>query len=70
MRNWFLALLLPLFLLACSDDENLVPPSPLPQFKAQITVKKLWTARIGEGVDEAYLSEACGDGALGLRCIG
>ncbi|MCP5016635.1 MAG: outer membrane protein assembly factor BamB [Ketobacter sp.] len=56
MRNWFLALLLPLFLLACSDDENLVPPSPLPQFKAQITVKKLWTVRIGEGVDEAYLS--------------
>lgn len=56
MRNWLLVLLLPLLLLACSDDENIIPPSPLPQFKAQIDIKKLWTARIGAGVDEAYLS--------------
>lgn len=56
MRNWLLVLLLPLTLLACSDDDNIVPPSPLPQFKAQINLQKLWTVRIGDGVDDAYLS--------------
>jgi len=55
MRYLFLALL-PLFVWACSSDDSLVPPSPLPQFKTQLEVDKLWSARIGDGVDEEYLS--------------
>jgi outer membrane protein assembly factor BamB len=56
MRNWFLVLLFPLFLLACSSDENAIVPSPLPQFKAKINIQKLWTARVGSGVQDVYLN--------------
>lgn len=51
-----LVLLLPLLLMACSSDESVVAPSPVPQFKAQLDIEKLWTARISNGVGEAYLS--------------
>ena len=51
-----LVLLLPLLLMACSSDESVVAPSPVPQFKAQLDIEKLWTARISDGVGEAYLS--------------
>ena len=56
MRKWFLIFLLPWFLSACSSDESVIQPSPVPQFKDQIKIEKLWTARIGEGVGEIYLS--------------
>lgn len=56
MRYRILFLLLPLLLTACSSDESVIPPSPVPQFKAELDIEKLWTARIGDGVGEAYLS--------------
>ncbi|HVK98363.1 MAG TPA: outer membrane protein assembly factor BamB, partial [Dongiaceae bacterium] len=50
-------LLVPFVLAACSnDDDEVVPPSPLPIFKSQIQVKKLWTVNVGDGVDEVYLN--------------
>lgn len=56
MQFRIIALLLPLLLWGCSSDESVIPPSPLPQFKSQIQIEKLWDARIGEGVGEEYLS--------------
>ncbi|MAR90748.1 MAG: outer membrane protein assembly factor BamB [Pseudomonadales bacterium] len=55
LKRWFL-ILLPLLLVGCSSDESVVQPSPLPQFKPQIQVQKLWTATIGNGVGELYLN--------------
>ena len=58
MRYWLLFLLLP-FLLAtgCSnDDESVIPPSALPQFKSTAKVKKLWAVAVGDGVEDAFLS--------------
>ncbi|MCG8534139.1 MAG: outer membrane protein assembly factor BamB [Pseudomonadales bacterium] len=45
-----------LLIWGCSSNDEVVPPSPTPQFKSQIQIKKLWTSRIGEGVGEVYLS--------------
>lgn len=56
MRYRFLFLLLALVLSACSSDDSVIQPSPVPQFKSAINIEKLWTARVGEGVGEIYLS--------------
>ncbi len=57
MRFWLLILLVPFVLSACSkDDEDVVPPSPLPVIKSDTQVKKLWSQSVGDGVDELYLS--------------
>lgn len=56
LRAVFISLLLPLFVWGCSSKDEVVPPSPTPQFKSQITVKKVWTSRVGTGVGEVYLS--------------
>lgn len=57
MRNWLLILLFPLVLAGCSNnDDSVVAPSPLPQFKSTAQVKKLWGVRVGKGVENAFLS--------------
>lgn len=57
MRFWLLILLVPFVLSACSnDDDDVIPPSPLPVFKSDVQVKKLWSQNIGDGVDELYLN--------------
>lgn len=42
-------------LAACSDDE-VVPPSPLPDYEETITLRKLWSESVGDGVEEYYVS--------------
>lgn len=57
MRYWLLILLIPFALTACSnDDDEVIPPSPLPVFKSDVQVKKLWTQNVGDGVDDVYLN--------------
>lgn len=57
MRYWLLILLVPLWLAGCSsNDDSVVPPSPLPQFKSTVQIKKLWATTVGHGVENAYLS--------------
>ena len=43
-----------LMLNACSDDD-ILPPSPLPDFDEQIQVEELWSADVDDGADENYL---------------
>lgn len=42
-------------LVACSDDE-VVPPSPLPDYEETITLRKLWSESVGDGVEDYYVS--------------
>lgn len=42
-------------LAACSDDE-VVPPSPLPDFDDSVTLRKLWSESVGDGVEDYYVS--------------
>ncbi len=49
-------ILLLAFLQACSSNETSIEPSPLPQFKSQINIQRLWERRVGEGVEDQYLS--------------
>jgi outer membrane protein assembly factor BamB len=57
MRYWFLILLVPFLLAGCSNnDDSVIEPSPLPQFKSTAKVKKLWAVSVGKGVDSAFLS--------------
>lgn len=42
-------------LAACSDDE-VVPPSPLPDYDETITLRKLWSESVGDGVEDYYVS--------------
>ena len=55
MRFWLLVLLFPLVLAGCSSNEDVIPPSPLPVFKSDIQIKKLWAVSVGDGVDGVYL---------------
>ncbi|MBV1920193.1 MAG: outer membrane protein assembly factor BamB [Pseudomonadales bacterium] len=43
-----------LMLGACSDDDVL-PPSPLPDFDEEIQVEELWSVDVEDGVDDNYL---------------
>ncbi len=43
-----------LMLGACSDDDVL-PPSPLPDFDEEIQVEELWSVDVDDGVDDHYL---------------
>lgn len=52
----FLLILLPVVLMACSSNDNVIPPSPVPQIKSEIEVEKLWELQVGDGVGENYLS--------------
>lgn len=55
MRYWLLILLLPFMLMACSnDDDSVIPPSPLPQFKSTAKVKKVWAVSVGKGDEDAF----------------
>ena len=56
MRFWLLILLIPIILAGCSSDEDVIKPSPLPDFKSDLQVKKLWGTVVGDGVEEAYLA--------------
>ena len=40
---------------SCSDDEVL-PPSPLPDFDAEIQIEKLWSSDVDDGVEGYYLT--------------
>lgn len=42
-------------LVACSDDE-VMPPSPLPDFDSNVTLRKLWSESVGDGVEDYYVS--------------
>ena len=46
-----LVIVITLMLGACSDDDVL-PPSPLPDFDEQIQVEELWSVEVDDGVDE------------------
>ena len=40
---------------ACSDDDDVLPPSPLPDFDPQIQLERLWDYEIDDGIDENFL---------------
>ncbi|CBL45764.1 Pyrrolo-quinoline quinone redox coenzyme [gamma proteobacterium HdN1] len=40
---------------ACSDDD-VAPPSPLPDFDSTLVLKKMWSASVGDGVGDYYIS--------------
>lgn len=42
-------------LAACSDDD-IAPPSPLPDFNESVILRKLWSESVGDGVGEYYVS--------------
>lgn len=44
-----LVLLLPLVLAACGSKEEMLAPSPLPDFRAEVTFDRLWSADSGVG---------------------
>lgn len=44
-----------LILIACSDDEDILPPSPLPDFEPQIQIKELWDYEIDDGIEDNFL---------------
>lgn len=57
MRFWLLILLVPFLLAGCSNnDDSVIPPSPLPQFKSSAMVKKRWAVQVGRGVEDVYMS--------------
>ncbi len=39
----------------CSDDDVL-PPSPLPDFEPELLVEELWTEQVGDGLDDNFLT--------------
>ena len=51
-----LFLLSPLLFLGCGKNSDVVAPSPAPQFQSQIDIETVWTARVGEGVGDVFLS--------------
>lgn len=51
-----LFLLTPLLFLGCGKNSDVVAPSPAPQFQSQIDIETVWTARVGEGVGDVFLS--------------
>ncbi|MCG8672851.1 MAG: outer membrane protein assembly factor BamB [Pseudomonadales bacterium] len=42
-------------IVACSDDDDVLPPSPLPEFKPSIQVEKLWGYEIDNGIEDNFL---------------
>jgi len=44
-----------LFLASCADDDEVLPPSPLPDFDEEIQIKKLWSSDVDDGVEGNYL---------------
>lgn len=39
----------------CSDDE-VAPPSPLPDYEETVSLRKLWSEGVGDGVEEYYVA--------------
>ncbi len=48
-------LIVSIFLLGACSDDDILPPSPLPDFDEQIQVEEIWSADVDDGVDENYL---------------
>ncbi len=44
-----------LFLSGCADDDEILPPSPLPDFDEKIQVEEIWSSDVDDGVDDNYL---------------
>lgn len=56
-KHWGRALLAScvILLAACSDDE-VAPPSPLPDYDETVSLRKLWSESVGDGVEDYYVS--------------
>ena len=50
-----LPVVLSFFLFACGDDDDILPPSPLPDFDPSLQIKELWDYEIDDGVDGQFL---------------
>lgn len=44
-----------LLLSACADDDEILPPSPLPDFDEKIQIEEIWSSDVDDGVDDNYL---------------
>ncbi len=42
-------------MVACSDDDDILPPSPLPDFEPRIQIEKLWDYEIDDGIEDHFL---------------
>jgi len=56
-KRIILAAALALTLAACSDEER-IKPSPLPDFKETVDIKKLWSHGVGDGNGKLYVTLA------------
>lgn len=54
MRH-LLTILLSVVIVACSDDDDVLPPSPLPDFEPQVQIEKLWDYEIDDGIEDNFL---------------
>ncbi len=50
-----LPVVLSFFLIACSDDDDILPPSPLPDFDPSIQLEELWDYEIDDGIEDNFL---------------
>lgn len=53
VRKFLLLLLMPLALVACSAKDDVLKPSPLPDFERTVDVKTLWRSSAGDGTPVA-----------------
>lgn len=50
-----LPVVLSLLLVACSNDDDILPPSPLPDFDPTVQIKELWDYEIDDGIEDRFL---------------
>lgn len=50
-----LPVVLSFLLIACSDDDDILPPSPLPDFEPSIQLRELWDYDIDDGIEDNFL---------------
>ena len=50
-----LPVVLTFLIAACSDDDDILPPSPLPVFEPSLQIEELWDYGIGDGIDDNFL---------------
>lgn len=50
-----LIIALSLAIVACSDDDDILPPSPLPEFDPKIQIEELWDYEIDDGIEDRFL---------------
>lgn len=54
-RQLALACIFALAAVGCSDDEDVLPPAPLPDFDPTVQLEEVWDTSVGDGLDGNFL---------------